>query len=39
VRGPASDLFLLLWNRRGSEGLDVVGDASTLELWRSLAKI
>jgi len=39
VRGPASDLFLLLWNRRGTEGLDVIGDASTLELWRSLAKI
>jgi uncharacterized protein (TIGR03083 family) len=39
VRGHASDLFLLVWNRRGAEGIEVIGDASTLDLWRSLARI
>ena len=39
VRAPASDLFLLLWNRCGAEGIEVLGDASTLELWRGLARI
>jgi len=39
VRGPASDLHLLLWNRRSSEGLDVEGDGSVLDFWRENAKI
>jgi len=34
VSGQASDLFLFLWNRRGTDGLDVDGDRSLLELWR-----
>lgn len=28
VRGPASDLLLLLWRRRALEGLEVYGDAA-----------
>ena len=34
VRGPASDLLMLLLNRRTAEGLEVFGDASILEQWR-----
>ena len=39
IRGPAADLYLLLWNRRGPEGLDLDGDTGLLDLWRSLATI
>src|SRR5918912_624268 len=34
VRATASDLFLLVWNRRAQDGLDVVGDTSLLDVWR-----
>jgi uncharacterized protein (TIGR03083 family) len=33
VGGPAEDLFLLLWNRGSTDGLDVDGDATRLEQW------
>ena len=36
VRGPASDLLLLLWNRRSADGLEVFGDAALLQRWRDL---
>jgi uncharacterized protein (TIGR03083 family) len=39
VAGTASDLYTLLWNRRGLEGLDVEGDASVLDLWRESVRI
>lgn len=39
VTGPASDLFLLLWNRRSAEGLDVEGDAALLDQWREQARV
>jgi uncharacterized protein (TIGR03083 family) len=39
VAGPAAHLYLLLWNRRGTEGLDVQGDRAVLELWRERARI
>ena len=35
VRGPASDLYLLLWNRRSTEGLQVFGDDRVLTDWRT----
>jgi uncharacterized protein (TIGR03083 family) len=35
VRGPASDLLLLLWNRRDADGLQVFGDAAILADWRT----
>ena len=35
VRGPVSDLLLLLWNRRDTEGLQVFGDESVLDDWRA----
>lgn len=39
VRGPAADLYLLVWNRRSLDGLDVTGDASLLDLWRSSVQV
>lgn len=39
VRGRASDLYLLLWNRRTPDGLDVYGDATLLDLWRRAVRI
>jgi uncharacterized protein (TIGR03083 family) len=32
VRGPASELFLLVWNRRSLEGLEVFGQRETAEI-------
>jgi uncharacterized protein (TIGR03083 family) len=39
VRGTASDLHLLLWNRRGADGLEVEGDRSVLDFWRNAVQI
>jgi uncharacterized protein (TIGR03083 family) len=39
VQGPAADLYLLVWNRRGLAGLDVIGDPSLLDLWRSSVQV
>lgn len=38
LRGPASALYLMLWNR-GAEGVDAEGDAGLLDLWRGTANI
>jgi uncharacterized protein (TIGR03083 family) len=35
VRGTASDLLLLLWNRIGADQVDVFGDGELLERWRA----
>lgn len=39
LSGPAHDLYLLLWNRGGADGLTVRGDRGVLELWREKAGI
>jgi uncharacterized protein (TIGR03083 family) len=39
VNATASDLYLLLWNRRGAAGLDVRGDGRVLGLWREHARV
>lgn len=40
VSGPASDLYLLLWNRwTVDRGIDVEGERGVLELWRTKAVI
>ncbi|MEU6232805.1 maleylpyruvate isomerase family mycothiol-dependent enzyme [Kitasatospora sp. NPDC047058] len=39
VAGPARDLYLLLWNRRPAERVDLSGDRSLLELWRETAAV
>ena len=33
VRGPASDLELFLYSRRGADGLDTFGDPAALAAW------
>jgi uncharacterized protein (TIGR03083 family) len=33
VSGTSSDLYLMLWNRAGLDGLDVTGDASAISAW------
>ena len=37
--GPAADLYLLLWNRSGLDGVQAEGDIAVWTLWRELAKI
>jgi uncharacterized protein (TIGR03083 family) len=39
VRGPASDLELLIYNRRTADGLEVFGDAALLDGWREAVRI
>jgi uncharacterized protein (TIGR03083 family) len=39
VAATASDLYLLLWNRRSSAGLDVEGDRGVLDQWRQQVQI
>ncbi len=39
VTGPASDFYLLLWNRAGAERLDTRGDLRALDSWRAHARI
>jgi uncharacterized protein (TIGR03083 family) len=39
VEATASDLYLLLWNRRVADGLKVAGDPKVLDLWRSKATV
>lgn len=39
LTGAASDLYQLLWNRRGTDGITVSGDESVLDLWREKATV
>ena len=39
VRARAVDLYLLLWNRRSVEGLQVDGDVTTLERWATSRQV
>lgn len=39
IQATASDLYLFLWNRMGSEDLDVRGDRSLLDSWRETARV
>ena len=39
LRGSARDLYLMLWNRGGTDRIEVRGDAAVLELWRDKARI
>jgi hypothetical protein len=33
VRGPVTDLLLMIYRRRAPTELDVLGDAALLEFW------
>jgi uncharacterized protein (TIGR03083 family) len=39
VRGTASDLYLLLWNRVGAERCEVFGDASVLRRFAEVVRV
>jgi uncharacterized protein (TIGR03083 family) len=39
LTGAASDLYQLLWNRRGADGVTVSGDEGVLDLWREKATV
>jgi len=39
IAGPASDLYLLLWNRRDTDGLGIDGDPAALDVWRAKATV
>ncbi len=39
VRAPASDLYLLLWNRRTSAGMDVDGREDLLGQWAEQVRV
>jgi uncharacterized protein (TIGR03083 family) len=39
IRGPASDLYVGLWNRGSFEGSEVDGDDRSLEFWREHVRI
>jgi uncharacterized protein (TIGR03083 family) len=39
VRAPASDLYLLLWNRRRPDADRVTGDPSVLDVWSGAVRV
>jgi uncharacterized protein (TIGR03083 family) len=39
ISGPASDVYQFVWNRRGHDAVQVVGDSAVLELWQEAARI
>jgi hypothetical protein len=39
LTGPATDLYLLLWNRTGVDRLDARGDLRVLTRWRASATV
>jgi uncharacterized protein (TIGR03083 family) len=39
IEAPASDIYQLLWNRRGTDGLELTGDQAVLDLWREKAQV
>jgi uncharacterized protein (TIGR03083 family) len=39
LTGPAEALYLLLWNRAGTGGLQMRGDARGLDVWREQARV
>ncbi len=39
VRGSASDLYVWLWNRRGTEGLGLEGNRELPVLWRDHVRV
>ena len=39
VNGRASDLYLMLWNRRGLAGLATAGDPAVIDAWRGQVQV
>jgi MDMPI C-terminal domain. len=39
VTGDASELYVLLWNRRDAAGSEMYGEPDLLDLWRETVQI
>jgi hypothetical protein len=39
VTADASELYVLLWNRRDAAGSEMDGETDLLDLWRETAQI
>ncbi|HYZ57056.1 MAG TPA: hypothetical protein VE733_26635 [Streptosporangiaceae bacterium] len=39
LTGPPAVLYLLLWNRRGTDGLELRGDTRVLDTWSRLMQV
>ena len=39
VRAQASELYVLLWNRREPDGLDISGNVALLAMWRESMRV
>jgi uncharacterized protein (TIGR03083 family) len=39
LRGPAAQLYLLLWNRASRDQVEVIGQESLLDLWREGVRV
>jgi hypothetical protein len=39
VTGDASELYVLLWNRRDAAGSEMDGEPDLLDLWRETVQI
>jgi uncharacterized protein (TIGR03083 family) len=39
VTGDAPSLYVMLWNRRGADGLELGGEPDLLDLWRETVQI
>ena len=39
VTGPPAALYLMLWNRGGTEGVEVRGDGRVLDTWREQMRV
>ena len=39
ISGAASDVYLFLWNRAGTDHVELTGDERVLDIWREKARI
>ena len=39
MTGDASELYVLLWNRRDAAGSEMDGEPDLLDLWREIVQI
>jgi uncharacterized protein (TIGR03083 family) len=39
VSGTAADVYLFLWNRAGTDRVELIGDQKVLDIWRDKARV
>jgi len=39
VSGNAADVYLFLWNRTGTDNVELTGDERVLDIWRDKARV